>query len=57
MHFFKFIGGDVVRHVRIGNSNPGRKLQFVVLDLQFFGVLKRVLGPMPRALLQESLFL
>ena len=37
---FRFIGWDVVRHVRIG------KLQFVVLDLHFFGFEK---GPGPNA--------
>ena len=38
--FLKFIGWDVVRHVKIGKFNLGRKLQFVVSDLQFFDIEK-----------------
>ena len=43
--------------LRLENSNPGRKLQFVVLDLQFFGFDEKGPGPMARALPQESRFL
>ena len=56
MHFLDLLVGMSSGMLGLENSNPGRKLQFVVLDLQVL-VLKRVLGPMPRALLQESQFL
>ena len=53
MHFLKSLVGMLSGMLGLENSNPGRKLQFVVLDLHVF-VLKRVLDRMPPAFPQES---
>ena len=44
--FFFFITAFSSVMLGLENSNPGRKLQYVVLDLQFYGFEK---GPGPNA--------